>query len=209
FNLVLPMAIYFLHFMGQRTLPPPVVGTVLPGMPAANAGILPGDRIETVDGKAIRYWEELEQKMLASPEKTVRLGIRRGSDAEERDVTPVRARRRGTFGGREVVGRVGWGPQFQLPEVGVIDLTSPAWQAGLRTFDHVLGVNGTPVSRWADFERAIAQSGAAPLRISYLRGSHSALPFVHIEIQEPGMAVVIPMPLIDGNGRRRYETGLL
>jgi regulator of sigma E protease len=121
----------------------------------------------------------------------------------------VRAGRRGTFGGREVVGRVGWGPQFQLPEVGVIDLTSPAWQAGLRTFDYILGVNGTPVSRWADFEKAIAQAGASPLRISYLRGSHSALPFVHIEIQEPGMAVVIPQPTIDGSGHRRYETGLL
>jgi regulator of sigma E protease len=138
----------------------------------------------------------------------VRFGIRRGGDAEERDVTPVRPSAR-HFGAREVVGRVGWGPQFQLPEVGVIDLTSPAWQAGLRTFDYILGVNGTPVSRWADFEKAVAQAGASPLRISYLRGSHSALPFVHIEVQEPGMAVVIPMPVIDGTGRRRYETGLL
>jgi regulator of sigma E protease len=209
FNLVLPIAIYFFNFMGQHTLPPPTVGTVVPGMPAANAGILPGDRVETVDGKPIRYWEELEERMLASPDKTVRLGIRRGSDAEERDVTPVRAERRGTFGRPEVVGRVGWSPQFQLPEVGVIDLTSPAWQAGLRTFDYVLGVNGTPISRWADFEKAIGQAGASPLRISYLRGSHSALPFVHIEIQEPGMAVVIPHPVIDGAGRRHYETGLL
>src|SRR6185436_19878039 len=208
FNLVLPIVIYFVSYLGQRTLPPPTVGTVVPGMPAASAGILPGDRIETVDGKAIRYWEELDAKMMASAGKTVRVGIRRGTDAEERDVTPVYAERK-NFGRREVVGRVGWSPQFQLPEIGVIDLTSPAWQAGLRTFDYILGVNGTPVSRWADFEKAIAQAGASPLRISYLRGGHSALPFVHIEIQEPGMAVVIPQPVIDSAGRRHYETGLL
>lgn len=209
FNLVLPIAIYFVNYLGQRTLPPPAVGTVVPGMPAANAGILPGDRVETVDGKAIRYWEELESKMAASPGKTVRLGIRRGDDAEERDVTPVRAQRRSTFGRLEVVGRVGWGPQFHLPEVGVIDLTSPAWQAGLRTFDYVLGVNGTPVSRWADFDKAVARAGASPLRVSCLRGGDSAFPFMHIEIQEPRLAVVIPQPVIDAAGHRRYETGIL
>jgi regulator of sigma E protease len=209
FNLLLPIGIYFFHFIGQETLLPPTVGTVLAGMPAGDAGVLPGDRVETVDGKRIRYWEELEEVVAASPGKTLRLGIRRGSDAEERDVTPVRAERRGTFGMREVVGRVGWGPRFHLPEVGVIDLTSPAWQAGLRTFDYVLGVNGTPVSHWAEFERAVARAGASPLRISYLRGTASALPFAHIEIQKPGMAVVIPHPIVDGAGQRRYETGLL
>jgi regulator of sigma E protease len=165
--------------------------------------------VETVDGKPIRYWEDLEAKMVASPDRTVRLGIRRGDDAEERDVTPDRAERRGTFGMSEVVGRVGWGPRFHLPEVGVIDLTSPAWQAGLRTFDYILGVNGMPISHWSEFEKAIARAGASPLRISYLRGNHSALPFAHIEIQEPGLAVVIPQPVVDPAGHRHYETGLL
>ena len=165
FNLLLPIGIYFFHYMGQRTLPPPVVGTVLPGLPASDAGLVPGDRVETVDGKPIRYWEELEALASAAPGKTLRLGIRRGDDAEERDVTPLRAERRGTFGTREVVGRVGWGPRFHLPELGVIDLTSPAWQAGLRTFDYVLSVNGVPVGHWAEFERAVGRAGAAPLRI--------------------------------------------
>lgn len=209
FNLLLPIAIYFFHFIGQKTLLPPTVGTVLPGLPAGEAGVLPGDRIETVDGKPIRYWEQLEARVAAAPGKTLRLGIRRGSDAEERDVTPLRAERRGTFGMREVVGRVGWGPRFHLPEVGVVDLTSPAWQAGLRTFDYVLAVNGTPVSHWAEFERAVSRAGASPLRVAYLRGTNSALPFAHIEIQKPGLAVVIPQPVIDAAGQRRYETGLL
>jgi len=81
--------------------------------------------------------------------------------------------------------------------VGIIDLTSPAAQAGLRTFDYITSVNGTRVSHWGEFERAVARAGASPLRISYLRGTHSALPFVHVEIQEPGTAVVIPQPVID------------
>jgi regulator of sigma E protease len=209
FNLLLPIAIYFFHYIGQRTLLPPTLGTVLSGLPAAEAGLLPGDRVETVDDHPIRYWEELEAIISGAPGRTLRLGIRRGEDAEERDVTPLRLERAGALHLREVVGWVGVSPRFHLPELGVIDLTSPAWQAGLRTFDYVVAVNGTPVAHWAEFERAVARSGASPLRIAYLRGSHSAFPFAHVEIQEPGTAVVIPQPGVDESGRRRYETGLL
>jgi regulator of sigma E protease len=208
FNLLLPIGIYFFHYMGQRTLLPPTVGTVLSGLPAAQAGLLPGDRVETVNGSPIRYWEELERTIASSPGKTLRLGVRRGPDAEERDVTPVRVERPGSLRLREVVGWVGISPRFHLPEVGVIDTTSPAWQAGLRTFDYVVGVNGLPVAHWAEFEKAVARAGASPLRMSYLRGAHSEVPFAHIEIEAPGTAVVIPQPVLDEDGHRRYQTGL-
>jgi regulator of sigma E protease len=209
FNLLLPIGIYFFHFMGQRTLLPPVIGTVLPEQPASAAGLLPGDKVESIDGAPVRYWEDLEKAIARAPGKTLRFGIRRGTEAEERDVTPLRLERRGHFQAKETVGWIGVSPRFQLPEVGVADLGSPAFQAGLRTFDFITSVNGTPISSWPEFERAIARAGAAPLRISYLRGSHSSLPFTHVEIQEPGTAVVIPNAIFDPTGKRRYETGLL
>src|SRR3954454_3808220 len=59
FNLLLPLLIYFVHYAGQRTLLPPTIGSVLPNLPAAQAGLVPGDRVDSVDGKKIRYWEEL------------------------------------------------------------------------------------------------------------------------------------------------------
>ena len=209
FNLLLPIAIYFFHYAGQRTLLPPVLGSVLSGLPAAEAGLLPGDRVESVDGEPVRYWEDLEQAIAESPGKTVRFAIRRGDEQQERDVTPQRLERAGTFRMREVVGWVGISPRFHLPEVGILDMTSPAWQAGLRTFDYVLGINGIPVGHSGDFERVLARTGAAPLRVSYLRGASSALPFTHLAIQQPGTAVVIPHPVADATGRRRYETGML
>jgi len=208
FNLILPIGIYFVHYLGQRTLLPPTLGTVIAGLPASNAGLLPGDRVESVDGRYIRYWEELDDAISVAPGKTLRFGIRRGIEAEERDVTPARWERRGPLNMKETVGWIGVSPRFQLPEVGIIDLTSPAAQAGLRTFDYITSVNGSPVSHWSEFERAVARAGASPLRISYLRGTHSALPFVHVEIQEPGTAVIIPQPVIDPVHGRRYETGI-
>ena len=56
---------------------------------------------------------------------------------------------------------------------------------------------------------AVERAGASPLRLNYLRGGYSAVPFAHIEIEEPGSAVVIPVAVFDAAGRRRYETGIL
>lgn len=209
FNLLLPVGIYFIHYVGHETLLAPTVGTVIAGLPADKAGLLPGDRVETVDGRGVRYWEELEEIIAESPGKTMRFGIRRGAAAEERDVTVATDVRKGPLNLNETVGWIGVSPRFQLPEIGIVDLTSPAAQAGLRTFDYIISVNGQPVSHWAEFGNAVTRAGASPLRITYLRGTHSAVPFVHVEIQEPGSAVIIPQPVLEPGGGRRYETGIL
>jgi regulator of sigma E protease len=209
FNLLLPLFIYFIHYAGQRTLLPPTIGTVLPDLPAAQAGLLPGDKVETVDGQVVRYWEELERVIAENAGKTLRFGIRRGTDAEERDVTPVQIERAGTLRLKERVGWIGVSPRFHLPEIGVLDPSSPAAQAGLKTFDFVTAVNGVPVATWTEFAKAIERVGASPLRLNYLRGGYSAVPFAHIELQQPGSAVVVPVPLFDAAGRRRYETGIV
>jgi regulator of sigma E protease len=209
FNLLLPLFIYFVHYAGQHTLLPPTIGTVLPGLPAATAGLLPGDRVETVDGQRIRYWEELERVIADNAGKTMRFGIRRGTEAEERDVTPVEIERAGTLSLKERVGWIGVSPRFHLPEIGVLDPSSPAAQAGLKTFDFVTAVGGVPVTTWAEFAKAIDRAGASPLRLSYLRGGYSAVPFAHVELQQPGSAVVIPVPVFDAQGRRHYETGIV
>jgi len=209
FNLLLALLIYFIHFAGQRTQLPPIIGTVLPDLPAATAGLLPGDRVESVDGHHIRYWEELDNAISMSAGKTMRFAIRRGPDLEERDVTPIEVERSGPFRRKRRVGMIGVKPRFHLPEIGVLDPSSPAAQAGLKTFDFITAVNGVPVATWAEFDKAVERAGASPLRLNYVRGGYSAVPFAHIEIEEPGSAVVIPVAQFDAGGRRRYETGIL
>ena len=209
FNLLLPFFIYFIHFAGQWTMLPSTIGTVVPDLPAASSGLLPGDRVESIDGQRVRYWEEVEQKISTSAGKTLRFAIRRGPDVEERDVTPVEIERSGPLRRKERVGQIGVSPKFHLPEIGVIDPSSPAAQAGLKTFDFITAVNGVPVATWTEFAKAVEHAGASPLRLNYVRGGYSAVPFAHIEIEEPGSAVVIPVAVFDAAGRRHYETGIL
>jgi len=209
FNLLLPLVIYFFHFMGHQTVLPPTIGTVIPGQPADESGLQPGDTILAINGKPTSSWESFENKISDNPGRTLRLEIKRGTHLEERDLRPVRLERRGFFRFREVVGAAGLSPRFHMPEVGILDLGSPAAQAGLRTFDLITSVNGQPVTHWAQLETAVRKSGASPLRLTFLRGAQSRLPFAHVAIQQPGSAVVIPQPVFDEAGKRHYRTGLM
>ena len=55
----------------------PVVGEVLPGRPAARAGIQPGDTIVSVDGRPVDQWYDVLEVLQGSAGRTVTLGVAR------------------------------------------------------------------------------------------------------------------------------------
>ena len=54
------------------------------------AGIEPGDRVLEINGRAMRYWEEIEDIVQGSPGKELQLRISRNGKEFERYVTPIR-----------------------------------------------------------------------------------------------------------------------
>ncbi len=55
----------------------PVIGQVVEGQPAAEAGLKVGDRILGLEGRAIDSWNEFVQKVRKSPGKTLALEVQR------------------------------------------------------------------------------------------------------------------------------------
>jgi regulator of sigma E protease len=62
-NVVFGIAIAFLLWGVGMPVPinPPIIGYVDPGSPEAKLGILPGDEIQFVDGKAITSWRDVQE----------------------------------------------------------------------------------------------------------------------------------------------------
>jgi regulator of sigma E protease len=62
------------------------------------------------------------------------------------------------------------GIPYLTTEIGGVKEGSPAAQAGLKTGDQVVAVEGKAMSRWEDLAMTIRQSGETPLTLSVRRG---------------------------------------
>lgn len=205
-NLLLPVVIYFAFFAGHTELPAAVVGDVLDGGAAQRAGLEPGDRVLEIDGRAVRYWEEIENSVRSAPGKELHLRVRRNGKDFERYLTPLEDTVRHRDGQVATQGRVGITHAPFVPLVGVIDADSPASQAGLRTRDLIISVDGQPVRNWSDVTHHLGKF-ARRTSLVYFRGEE--LPGIpQVELLSPGFADLVPQTQIDTTLHRQTYTGL-
>src|SRR5262249_52273015 len=74
--------------IGARSYIAPVVGDVLPGKPAAGAGLQRRDRILALNGQPIETWEELAEGISSRADQALTLRIERAGAPIDISVTP-------------------------------------------------------------------------------------------------------------------------
>ncbi len=85
----------------------PVIGEVLPDGPAAEAGLLPGDRVTSVDGFTVRGFDDFQRLVATSPGRPVTVVVDRGGSVLDFVLTPEIVETTDRFGNTHRVGRVG------------------------------------------------------------------------------------------------------
>jgi regulator of sigma E protease len=73
----------------DRPPDPPVIGTVMTGMPAYKAGLKDGDSILAVNGRAVAVWEDLPRSIANQTDRPVVLRVVRDGKTFDLTVTPV------------------------------------------------------------------------------------------------------------------------
>lgn len=86
---------------------PAIIGDLVPGEPAAQAGLRSGDLVVGANGQTIAEWSELVDMVQANPGQPLRLEVERGAEFLEIEVVPGAVR----VADREV-GRIGAGAQI-------------------------------------------------------------------------------------------------
>lgn len=185
---------------------PAVVGQVIAGEAADQAGLKVGDRILSIDGEAVASFQDLRKRVSARPGQLARFAIERAGSAQEISVIIGTA-----SGGSGTVGRVGLGPQRMATEgdlwqdlraevrLGPLAAASAAlhqtWQVSALTirllYRMVVGdVSVKNVSGPIQIAQAAGYSASA--------GLGAFLSFVALVSISIGVFNLLPIPMLDG-----------
>ncbi|MBI2359555.1 MAG: RIP metalloprotease RseP [Deltaproteobacteria bacterium] len=200
FNLLLAVVVFIWIFMvhGVPTLTT-VVGGVEPQSPAAQAGIQKGDRIVSVDGRAVKKWEELSSRIKESGGKA--LGVRIDRDGREMDIVvqPTQREGRSVFGETIEVWAIG-----VASEVG-IEKSSPLLAVGRAFYKTGEYSVLTLVAMYKMIKGDVSPRNlGGPLLIAQMAGQQaregatSFFFFVAILSVNLGVLNLLPIPVLDG-----------
>jgi len=182
---------------------PPVIGEVVPGDPAALAGLQSGDRVLSVDGEPVDEWQQLVMLVQAHPDQPLEFLVERNGSDLTLTLTP-----RSMENGERVVGRIGAG--VQLP-----DVEDEAYQVTVRYGP--VGALVESVRRVADVSvltlriigrmlvgTASVENISSPIGIADTAGKTASFgiePFVKflaLLSVSLGLLNLLPIPLLDG-----------
>jgi regulator of sigma E protease len=176
---------------------PPVVGAVERNSAAERAGFRRGDRIVSVNGRAVATWESFDIAIGTRPGREVEVAIVRDDQAQAIRVTPDPE-------GRFEVGRIGVAPDVH-PQVRSVLPGEPAERAGLQPGDTVLAVNGEPVAFARDLSEAIGRHPETSIVLAIRRGGAT----LDVEVTPRRDGDVGRIGISIGNEMKRVDPGVL
>ena len=168
-NLLLPVAIFWGVFatVGQPYFLP-IVGAPDPGSPAAQAGLLPGDRVQALNGERIERWTDVEAAVQASAGTPLNFTVVREGRAFDVRLTPRAVVTPDIFGQEAQAWDVGLHPLLST-RIGQVLPGHVAEQAGLRSGDLIVALNGIPIVEWEQLAKTIHESPGKPVRLTVER----------------------------------------
>jgi regulator of sigma E protease len=168
-NLLLPVVIFWGVFatVGQPYFLP-IVGAPDPGSPAAQAGLLPGDRVQALNGERIERWTDVEAAVQASAGTPLNFTMMRDGRAFDVRLSPRAVVTPDIFGQETQGWDVGLHPLLST-RIGQVLPGHVAEQAGLRSGDRIVALNGTQIVEWEQLAKTIHESPGKPVRLTVER----------------------------------------
>jgi regulator of sigma E protease len=165
-NLLLAVVIFWgiNYAQGKSLRQTTTIGYVVPGSPAAATGLAAGDRILSINGEPVRYWDRiLELVYLENVGDDLEFRIARAGTE-----TPVLVPRAGipepTEAGFGVV------PDSTEIVVSAVEPGRPADKLGLRPLDVILALDGRPVAYDQGLRTIVQEFAGRDLRVEWRRG---------------------------------------
>jgi len=179
----------------------PVIGGVVKGYPAHQAGLREGDRILSIDGQRILYWEDLLEIIPKSGGRPLRFVIERQGRVFSLLIAPRAARAKNIFGEEVQFYQIGVTPRGDATTVRHPPLES----IGLG-FKQTLAVSELVIASIYKILKGVisAKAVGGPIMIAQLAGKEARkgiqrlLSFTAIVSVNLGLLNLFPIPILDG-----------
>ena len=172
FNFLFAVLAYAAVFMVGIDGIAPIVGKVVPGSIAAQAGFHKGDVLLRLDDKNVVSWDQRRLYLFAQAlsRSSVRVEVRDAKGVIHTRVldlskVPLDKIDAGLL--ERGLGLYGYIPEI-LPVIGALE-EGPASRAGMQVGDRIVDINGQPVKTWNDVVAGISPNPGKPLRITVER----------------------------------------
>ncbi|HWU39189.1 MAG TPA: RIP metalloprotease RseP, partial [Candidatus Acidoferrum sp.] len=196
-NLVLPVLIFWGVFMivGQP-YSLPIVGPPEADSPAAQAGLQAGDQIDAVNKVRVKRWNDVETAVQASAGKPLDFTLTRDGRTFDVRLTPRAISAPDIFGQETQTWDLGLQP-FLPARIGQVIPGQVAEQAGLKSGDRVLAIDGEPAADWYQLAKAIRGNPGKQVRLTVERDGQ------RFDVE------VTPRPTKQQTGSGEEEIGLI
>jgi regulator of sigma E protease len=210
-NVLLTFLILYSLLLGYgRYTIPPVVGSVVAGSVAEAAGLVSGDRIVSVDGYAVRGFEDFQRLVATSPQRPVSITLERSNGPETIVLTPEVAEVEDRFGNTQRIGRIG--VSRDVAETDVTLYRPGAIEAVGMTFEEIRFIVQRTAAFLGDFfvGRGDVEQLGGPVKVAKVSGEVATLGIIALINLTAllslniGIFNLLPVPMLDGGHLMYY-----
>jgi len=148
----------------------PIVADVVPGSPAAAAGLRSGDKVVRIGGQDARDQQTQVEEIVLAPDQVKSVDIERGGVASTVSMSTGQDSKYhlGAPGWRLI--QEGGGP----PEVEIVMGGTPAEKAGLKRGDKVVGIDGRAPQGEMELRALLEKSAGREVKLTIARGGQES-----------------------------------
>ncbi len=171
-NFFFAVLIFWVLAMIGEEMHKPQLGDIEANTPAFAMGFRSGDILKTVDGESIKTFEEFNKLVSKRQNQEIKIAVERPPASSQIEI-PAKISAKpnpNILTTEETVGEIEGINIFARGTFIGVDATSPLYQAGLRTGDRLMSINGQKVSFLRDIEPTLQQiSGTTALTLEVER----------------------------------------
>ncbi len=201
-NYILAFLVFSVIFMfGSPTLTTEI-GGLLKDYPALRQGLAVGDKVLAVDGKAVRYWEDMTELIYKHSETPIVLTVERGGTTFPMSITPTVRKMKDIFGNQITRALIGVSPSSKIERVKY-SFPKSFYMGGKKLLRLT---TDTYKALWSIVtgRLSLKDSMTGPIGIFVITGQAAKMGFIHIlfimGILSASLAIfnVLPLPVLDG-----------